>query len=87
MIKSPAPQLSEAKKDAPKRALKPLEEAAASAQDCLWQRVRSQDEKHKQDGCCSQAASCLDLETYSTACYCSEQRVAVSGLSQKDPTC
>ena len=40
MIKAPAPQLSSSKKDAPMRVLKPLEKAAAAAQDCLWQRVR-----------------------------------------------
>ena len=41
MIKSQAPKLSGGKKDAPKRALKPLEDAAAAAQDCLGQRVRA----------------------------------------------
>ena len=40
MIKKP-PQLSQAKRDAPARALKGLEDAAAAAQDCLWQRVRT----------------------------------------------
>lgn len=40
MIKKP-PQLSQAKRDAPARALKGLEDAAAAAQDCIWQRVRT----------------------------------------------
>ena len=38
MIKKP-PQLSQAKREAPARALKGLEDAAAAAQDCIWQRV------------------------------------------------
>ena len=40
MIKKP-PQLSQAKREAPARALKGLEDAAAAAQDCIWQRVRT----------------------------------------------